>query len=254
MSAPTRRSSRPVKMTPQEAVECARSLAPRIRERSAEAEALRHMPERTIQDFVETGLVRLLQPLRWEGHELGFDTLVSTAIEIAKACGSSGWCYSVLAIHFWLLSLFPERAQQDVWGRRSDTLIGTALAPAGQPTRADGGFQLSGSWPFASGIDFCEWVILGGLLPPPEPGHPEMRFFLVPKQDYRVDDTWYAAGLRGTGSSNVVLDDVFVPEHRTVAVDGPNPAPCGNASFCGQPVDQHGSSGRRVRIRAETVL
>jgi 3-hydroxy-9,10-secoandrosta-1,3,5(10)-triene-9,17-dione monooxygenase len=177
------------------------------------------MPEKTIQELVESGLVRLMQPLRWNGHELGFDALVSTGIEIGKACGSSGWCHSVLAIHFWMMSLFPERAQQDVWGKRSDTLIGTAVAPVGQPTRVDGGFRLSGNWPFASGIDYCEWAILGGLLPPREAGgHPEMRFFLVPKQDYTIDDTWYATGLRGTGSSNVVLDNVFVPEHRTVSV------------------------------------
>src|SRR3972149_647808 len=161
---------KPAKMTAQEAVECAKSLAPRIRERSAEAEALRRMPEKTIQELVESGLVRLMQPLRWNGHELGFDALVSTGIEIGKACGSSGWCHSVLAIHFWMMSLFPEQAQQDVGGKPSATLIGTAVAPVGQPTRVDGGFRLSGNWPFASGIDYCEWAILGGLLPPREAG------------------------------------------------------------------------------------
>src|SRR5947207_5895326 len=90
-------------MTHEEAVARARALAPAIRERAPAAEAQRRQPKETIQEIIDAGLVRLLMPRRWGGYELPFDALVDSAIEIARADASAGWCYSFLVAHAWLL-------------------------------------------------------------------------------------------------------------------------------------------------------
>ena len=101
-------------MTHEEAVLRARALAPIIQERAATAEAQRRQPDKTIEDIINAGLVRLLTPVRWGGHELSFDAFVDSVIELAKADGSAGWCYS-LNIHSWVMAAFPEQAQREVW-------------------------------------------------------------------------------------------------------------------------------------------
>jgi 3-hydroxy-9,10-secoandrosta-1,3,5(10)-triene-9,17-dione monooxygenase len=135
---------------------------------------------------------------------------------IAAACPSTAWVLGVVGVHAWQLALFPEEAQQDVWGEDSSTLISSSYAPTGKVTRVDGGFRVNGRWSFSSGCDHCRWVFLGGMVPPEGEGKPpEMRTFLLPRKDYRIDDTWHVAGLKATGSKDIVVEDAFVPEHRT---------------------------------------
>lgn len=204
-------------MTREEAVARARACAPLIRERAAEAERLRRQPAETIADLSASGLTRLLTPRRWGGYELSFDAMVDAAIEIGKADGSAAWCYAFLATHPWILAHFPEEAQRDVWAGAPDARLATSFIPAGQPTPIAGGYRLSGNWPWVSGIDHCGWAVLAGLVPPAaESERPEPRLFLVPRSDYAIEDTWFVAGQRGTGSKNVVVADAFVPAHRTL--------------------------------------
>lgn len=139
--------------------------------------------------------------------------------ELARGCSASAWVYTVTESHFWILSLFPEQAQIDVWGERPDTLIATSVAPmAREARRVSGGYQLSGRWSFSSGCDLAEWIIVGGLVPPEAPGPPAFKWFLLPRPDYTIDDDWYTAGMRGTGSKALVVEGAFVPEHRVVEV------------------------------------
>ncbi len=135
---------------------------------------------------------------------------------IAAACPSSAWVLGVVGVHAWQLALFPEQAQADVWGDDPRTLISSSYAPTGKIARQEGGYRVSGRWSFSSGCDHCRWVFLGGMVPPEGEGKPpEMRTFLLPRSDYRIDDNWHVAGLKGTGSKDVVVEDAFVPEHRT---------------------------------------
>ncbi len=135
---------------------------------------------------------------------------------VAAACPSSAWVLGVVGVHNWQLALFPEQAQVDVWGDDPSTLISSSYAPTGKITRAEGGYRVSGRWSFSSGCDHCRWVFLGGMVPPEAEGKPpEMRTFLLPRSDYRIDDTWHVAGLKATGSKDIVVEDAFVPEHRT---------------------------------------
>jgi 3-hydroxy-9,10-secoandrosta-1,3,5(10)-triene-9,17-dione monooxygenase len=211
----------PPPLTHAEAVARAKALAPRVRALAGEAEVQRRVPEFLIRDFIDAGLVRLLTPRRFGGHELGLDAFIDATLEIAKADGSVGWCFSFLNIHSWLLATLPEAAQRDVWSVDPDACIANVNMPGGVATPVEGGHRLKGTWPWASGIQHCGWALLAGIVPPSpgsEDGPPDVRLFLVSKADFQVKDTWFVAGQRGTGSNHVVVEDVFVPEHRNVVL------------------------------------
>ena len=201
-------------MTHDDLLERARALSPVLKERAARTDALRRLPDETITDLQEAGFFRMPQPRRWGGYEVHPNTFFDVQIEVASACPSTAWVLGVVAVHAWQLALFDEQAQRDVWDDAPRTLVSSSYAPTGTVERVEGGYRLTGRWSFSSGCDHCQWVFLGGFVPT-EGGPPDMRTFLVPRADYTIDDNWHVIGLRGTGSKDVVLDGVFVPEHRT---------------------------------------
>jgi 3-hydroxy-9,10-secoandrosta-1,3,5(10)-triene-9,17-dione monooxygenase len=188
-------------------------LLPGIRERAADAEAQRSLPEATIKEIREAGLFGVIKPVRWGGHELDPRVFLEIASLLGSACGSTGWVYSVLCVHNWQLALFPLETQEEVWGADDSVLLCSSYTPRGVVEVVDGGYRLSGRWQFSSGSAFAEWAFVGGFRPTPDGGK-EMVSFLVPRTDYRIEDTWHVMGLRGTGSNDLVVDDKFVPEHR----------------------------------------
>ncbi len=202
-----------------ELVSRATALIPVLRQRASRTEDLRRIPEDTLADLHAAGLFRMLQPQRVGGSELPYEAIVELSAIIGRGCGSTAWVLANLANHHWMLALWPRQAQEDLWGASPDALIGSALMfPAGQAERCEGGFRLSGHWKFSSGIDACGWCMLGGITAGADGELPEYRVFLVPQADYRVIDTWHVAGLRGTGSKDVEVHDIFVPGHRALAV------------------------------------
>ncbi|HTP97489.1 MAG TPA: acyl-CoA dehydrogenase family protein [Burkholderiales bacterium] len=216
-------------------LERARALVPALRERAQRCEELRRLPDETIRDLHRSGLFRMLQPRRVGGAELDYTILIDACAEVSRGCGSTGWVLGNLAAHHWMLAMWPKAAQDEVWNVSPDELIGSSVVfPSGSALRVDGGYRLSGRWPFSSGIDPCTWNMLGGIVHGEDPETHEYRLFLLPRADYQVIDTWRAAGLRGTGSHDVTANDVFVPEHRTIAVEdtkgGPTPGAEANPS------------------------
>lgn len=199
-----------------ELVDRARTLGAVFRERLKEGEALRRLPDSTVADMKAAGFFDLMKPSRWGGLEVDPGTFFEVQATLAEYCPSSAWVLGVVGIHPWQLALFPERAQDEVWGPDRAVLIASSYMPVGRVTAVEGGFRLSGRWAFSSGIDHCRWVLLGAMVPPP-PGQkfPEMRTFLVPSSDFQVLDTWHVSGLRATGSNDVLVVDAFVPDHRT---------------------------------------
>ncbi|MFE7710656.1 3-hydroxy-9,10-secoandrosta-1,3,5(10)-triene-9,17-dione monooxygenase oxygenase subunit [Streptomyces sp. NPDC057486] len=194
-----------------------RALAPTLRERAAEAETLRRVPDTSIKELEDTGFFQLLQPKAFGGRAADPLVFYSAVKEIAKACGSTGWVASVVGVHPWHVGLYDPRAQQEVWGQDPKTRIASSYAPTGTATPADGGFRLSGRWHFSSGCDHAQWVLLGCLVPDAEGNPVDMRTFLIPRTEYRIDDVWDTVGLRGTGSNDIVVEDVFVPDHRALS-------------------------------------
>jgi 3-hydroxy-9,10-secoandrosta-1,3,5(10)-triene-9,17-dione monooxygenase len=207
------------RLTAQEAVQHAAAMVPRLAERAAEAERIRRIPQATIDELHETGLMRLMQPARFGGSELGLDALMNVVTEIAKGCTSTAWVYSNLASHSWNIGQFDLRAQEDVWGTDPDALAATGLAfPCGRATPVEGGYKLSGKWPFASGIDASTWMLVGAMTELPGRA-PERRFFLVPQSQFRSLDNWDTYGLTGTGSHDVEVKEAFVPDYRSVSAE-----------------------------------
>lgn len=199
--------------------ERARALVPVLRERASRTEELRRIPDETLNDLHAAGLFRMLQPQRVGGSELSYEAIVELTAIIGRGCGSTAWVLANLANHHWMLALWPRQAQDEIWGPSPDTLIGSALMfPAGHAERTEGGYRLSGHWKFSSGIDACGWCMLGGIAHSSEGELPEYQVFLVPQSDYRIIDTWHVAGLRGTGSKDVEVSNIFVPAHRALSV------------------------------------
>ena len=206
----------------------AEALVPVLHERAARTEELRRMPDETIAELHQSGLFRILQPKRVGGSELPFRSIVELVSVIGRGDGSTAWVLANLAAHHWLLAMWPKEAQDEVWGQSPDNLIGSALIfPRGRARKAPGGYRLSGRWPFSSGVDPASWNLIGAIMQDEEEGTTEPRIFLLPAKDYTIIDTWQVIGLSGTGSKDVVVEDVFVPEYRSVAVKaitgGPNP-------------------------------
>lgn len=192
----------------------ARELVPTLRERAKETARLRRLPDDTVADLTSAGFFRILQPKRFGGYELSPMVLFDVQMILAEACPTTAWVLGVVAVHNWQLALFDLRAQLEVWKSNPETRISSSYAPTGQIEAAEGGFRVSGRWSFSSGCDHCDWVFLGGFAPSSS-GRPDMRTFLLPRADYRIEDNWHTIGLSGTGSNDIVVDGVFVPEHRT---------------------------------------
>jgi 3-hydroxy-9,10-secoandrosta-1,3,5(10)-triene-9,17-dione monooxygenase len=206
----------------------AEALVPVLRERAGRAEELRRLPDETIADLHKSGLFRILQPRRVGGSELPFRAIVELVAVIGRGCGSTAWVLANLAAHHWLLGMWPERAQNEVWGQSPDNLIGSALIfPRGRARPVEGGYRVGGRWPFSSGVDPAAWNLVGAIVNDEEAGTSEPRIFLMPSKDYTIIDTWHVIGLAGTGSKDIAAEDVFVPDYRTLAVKeitgGPNP-------------------------------
>ncbi len=215
---PTSRSA-PPRLTHAQAVEAAKAISPRLAQRAAAAESLRRIPEETLNELHASGLMRLMQPKAFGGSELGLCALMDVVLELARGCASTAWVYSNLASHAWNLGQLEAQAQHDIWDQDPDALGATGLAfPCGKATPVAGGYRLSGKWPFGSGVDACTWMFVGAMTERPG-GAPERRFFVVKAPDFKPMDNWDAYGLTATGSHDVVMDGVFVPEHRSVSAE-----------------------------------
>lgn len=191
-------------------------LLPTLRERAQETEDLRRIPEASIKSLTQSGFFRLLQPKRYGGFEADPVDFYTAVKKLAGACGSTGWVASILGIHPWNIALFDDRAQAEVWGDNPDTLVSSSYAPMGRSEVVEGGYRLSGKWSFSSGCDHGTWALLGG--PAFSGGKPvDFLTYLIPISDYQINDVWRTVGLRGTGSNDIVVEDVFVPEHRALS-------------------------------------
>jgi 3-hydroxy-9,10-secoandrosta-1,3,5(10)-triene-9,17-dione monooxygenase len=213
----------------------AEAMVPALRERAGRTEELRRLPDETIEELHRSGLFRILQPRRVGGSELPFHSIVELVTTIGRGDGSTAWVLANLAAHHWLLGMWPQRAQDEVWGESPDALIGSALIfPRGRARPVPGGYRVTGRWPFSSGVDAATWNLIGAIVQDEDTGGAEPRIFVMPASDYQVIDTWHVIGLAGTGSKDVAVEDVFVPDYRTISVNqitgGPNPGSAVNPS------------------------
>jgi 3-hydroxy-9,10-secoandrosta-1,3,5(10)-triene-9,17-dione monooxygenase len=200
--------------TLEEALEIARSLAPKLAERVPQAEVERRLPVENVRALVDSGLMALEVPKLYGGGELNLDALIEVTAALAEGCSATGWVYALWAAHMWLIGHYPEHIQAEVFGDH-DSLVSSVVNTVGMPEEVEGGFRWTGRGFFSSGVDHCNWLTAAIDLKPEEPPG-DRRWFLIKRTDFEIVDDWETVGLRGTGSKTIVLDNVFIPHERVV--------------------------------------
>jgi len=203
-----------------EAMRRAREIVPVLRERAQKCEDARVLLPENEKLLHETGLFRYHQPKGFGGMELPFVAVVDIVAELARGCPSTAWNVGNLGCHHWILGYYEPETQHEVWDANPDALIASSIAlAAGRGRRVAGGFQVSGRWPFSSGVDNSGWNMLAVTVYDDDGKTPiDWRLCVVPKTDYKVIDTWYAMGMIGTGSKDIEVKEIFVPERRALAL------------------------------------
>ncbi|TFV57787.1 acyl-CoA dehydrogenase [Mycobacterium sp. PS03-16] len=187
----------------------------RLAARAQEAEALRRLPQATVDEVAASRFTELLVPARFGGEQAPFPQLLRPVREMAHGCASSAWTIGFYALHNWMLALFGEQAQTEAFAHRP-FLAPAPLAPTGRGRPDGDGVRLSGRWSWATGVMHGNWIMVGALCGPDDDLFPALA--LLPIGDVTVVDVWHTVGMRATGSNDVVIEKTFVPGHRLVRV------------------------------------
>ncbi len=198
-------------------LEQANALAPKLRERAGATAAARRLPKENIADLRDAGVLKIIQSTRNGGYGLGMREHLDIAAAIARGCASTAWVLGVVHAHSWLMSHFPTQAQDDSYGANPDALISAVIGPRGNAVPVDGGYRLTGVWPFTSGCENADWLLLGGVIRDGDQVVDEGDF-LIPRADVTLLDDWHTVGLSGTGSCTSKVTDLFVPAHRFLSL------------------------------------
>jgi alkylation response protein AidB-like acyl-CoA dehydrogenase len=171
------------------------------------------------------GLYYHFVPKRFGGLELGVPEFVDEVLPMAEACPSTAWVTSFCMEHNLILALFPEQAQEEIFGSQPYMIAPGAAFPVGTATPVPGGFRVTGRWNYASGVMHADWSM--SMVKVDRPDVTDVRWIIVPIDEVEVHDVWHVDGMAGTGSNDISIHDVFVPEHRTldVAAAGRGEAP-----------------------------
>lgn len=189
------------------------ALVPELDAHAADGESLRRVPDAILDAMRAADLFAAVVPSSLGGHGLGLATICQGTRILAHGCPATAWTTSFLMLHAWLLSKFPRAACDELFAGGRAPLAPAPLAPSGQIAPVDGGFVVSGRWEWATGVAHGDWVLVHALQLEPAP---TSRFAVLPRADVRVEDVWFTAGMRATGSNVVHVDDRFVPAHRTI--------------------------------------
>lgn len=187
---------------------------------AAESERLRRPSDEAIRMLEDSGLFRMMVPRAYGGLELDLDTFLEVGLALGEADTSLAWVASFCVEHNWMLCQFPEAFQRELYTGKSHILAPGVIAPTGVAVREDGGYRLRGRWQWGTGVMHASWVIVGAMAdlePGKLPSAANMRFFALPIDQVKVEDTWYVDGMVGTGSNDIVID-ALVAEQRTVSI------------------------------------
>ena len=205
----------------------AKALQPLIREYADQGEENRRVADEVIAALKDAGLFHISIPKRWGGSGANSRTFIDTVAEIARADGATGWVSALLNSSTWFVTLFSDQAQEDIFGANPRATVSAVVSPGGplmqanstkKFERVEGGIRVSGQWGYATGSLWADWSIVPVQTSVDENGLPVNSLVVIPKSDLTIQDTWHTAGMRATGSNTVVAEDVFIPDHRIVAI------------------------------------
>src|SRR3954470_317721 len=206
----------------------ARRLAADAAAQAAEGERARRLPPALAQEIAEAGLFRLCVPASLGGLEAHPAVLVQAVEALARGDGAAGWCVAIAATSGLVGGYLPPAGAREIYGSAA-SVAGGVFAPQGRAVAQDGGFRVSGRWPFASGCTHCDWlmggcVVLDGETPRLLPnGMPDVRLLLAPAGGLTIHDPWHVSGLRATGSHDIELAETFVPAAHGASVFSDRP-------------------------------
>lgn len=201
-----------------ELVARARELKPLLAANAAQGETDRRVVEESIQALTDAGLFKISVPKRYGGYETSLRTMLDVSAEVAEADGGTAWVVTLINVCNWMVGLMPEKAQDDVFGADPDAKVSGVLAPTAQTRKVDGGWRVTGKWYYNSGSWHATWAVMGIPISDADGNVVDQGCALIPRSDMELEDTWFVAGMRSSGSNCLVADDVFVPEHRVMRV------------------------------------
>jgi alkylation response protein AidB-like acyl-CoA dehydrogenase len=214
----------------------ARELAPLLRKNAAASEANRRVEEETIQAMRKAGLMRVCTPRRYGGWEMNARAVLDVGSAIAEADGGAAWVANLNNVCCWLTSLFPVRAQDEVFGSDPDTCVSGVLNPTATVKKESGGYRVvTGEWHYNSGGWHAQWAVLG-LPIVNDAGEPiDQGLAMIPMSDLERVDTWFVAGMKSSGSICLRAKNIFIPDHRILsvpqAIDGKYPTEMRDEAF-----------------------
>ncbi|CAH0158506.1 oxidoreductase [Rhodococcoides fascians] len=197
-----------------------RALLPELKQGASENERARRLSDDTVDALRRAGAFRVAAPTRFGGLEAGLRTMLDVSAAVAEGDGGASWVTTLSNVNHWALGLFSEQAQAEVYADGPDVIISGVVSPTAVAKPVEGGYRVSGQWPYASASLHSTWCTGGVVIEDEDGSVMDQGMALIPRSDYRVDGTWYVAGMRASGSNTVVAEDVFVPEHRMLSMMG----------------------------------
>ncbi|MCC5661243.1 acyl-CoA dehydrogenase family protein [Nostoc sp. XA010] len=205
------------KLTREQIIENARQIRDEVAKVAIETEKRGNISDEIVKKLCEAGFFSAMTPSEFGGHEMPLDVVFDICDYIGQGCVSTAWVTCLVSVHNWMVGLFPWEAQREVFADNNYNLVSATFSPKGKAIKTQGGYILTGRWPFITGVKHDSWVIVGGMYLPNSPDEkPVPKVFLLPQKEVEILDTWYVSGMKGTGSNDIQINEVFVPEYRVV--------------------------------------
>ncbi|WP_104089805.1 acyl-CoA dehydrogenase family protein [Arthrobacter sp. GMC3] len=204
--------------TAQELVARVNDLLPLLKRNAAQGEQDRRVTEESIQALTDAGIFKLAVPKRYGGYEADMRTMLDVFKAVGTADGGTSWVVTLTNVCAWFTSLFPVQAQDEVFGADPDAKVSGVLAPSSTAEKVEGGFRVSGRWYYNSGSWHATWAAVGMPIVDADGNVVDQGLALIPAQDFRVEETWFVAGMKSSGSNCLIAEDIFIPDHRILSV------------------------------------
>jgi alkylation response protein AidB-like acyl-CoA dehydrogenase len=195
-----------------------RELQPLLAKNAAVGEQDRKVAEESIQALTDAGIFRITIPKRYGGYQTSMRTMLDISGVVAEADGGTAWIVTLINVCNWMASLFPAQAQDEVFGADPNAKVSGVLAPTSEARKTDDGWRVSGKWYYNSGSLHSTWSVLGIPITDEAGEVVDQGLALIPCSELQIEDTWFVAGMKSTGSNAVIAEDTFVPEHRILRV------------------------------------
>ena len=209
-------------LTPEEMIRRAEAMRPVLRQRQAVCEETGEISPETNNEFIKAGFYRILQPRCFGGYEFDLPAFIRVMMEVSRGCPESGWVLALTSGHAFLMAMFPEAGQREAFGGAGEFRAPGVAMPGGSAVPVDGGYRVKGAWDYASGCDLATHFIGSTLVQDRQSKNPPGNIWVLFDRDqYEIVDNWRVIGMQGTGSRRVVVEELFVPEHRVIQMANP---------------------------------